>query len=605
MTGGVSSRGRSCHVGDSVIDHSPLGGQRVLVTRPVPQAIPLRDALERVGATVTVLPTIQIGPPTDSSRLVEAVRRLAAYDWVVVSSVNGVRGLAETLEAEGCWEAFFETRVAAVGAVTADAVRALGCAECLVPEVFRGEALADAILEATPQEEHAGMRVLIAQAEVARRVLFERLSQAGAVVDVAPAYATMINWSVQDTLLELMEIGAPDWLTFTAASTVNAFVELVGPQTGGASVAAISPVTASAVVEVGLPVHAVAAEHTARGLVQALVRVVTGVMNHASFPVARLRRLRRTATLRGLMRETRLEVSDLVYPMFVDDCGTPRNPIASMPGIDRVNVQEALVEAESAFDEGIRAVLLFGIPRSKDANGSQADHPDGVIQRTTAELKSALPDLAVITDVCLCEYTDHGHCGILDGVDVANDATLERLAKQAVSHAVAGADIVAPSDMMDGRIGAIRTALDDAGFQMTVILSYAAKYASAFYGPFRDAADSTPAFGDRRSYQMDPRNSDEALREVALDLEEGADMVMVKPALPSLDVLKRVKDYFGVPTAAYQVSGEYAMIEAAGANGWLDAEAAHLEAVYAIRRAGADIVVTYAARKLARALADR
>ena len=328
-------------------------------------------------------------------------------------------------------------------------------------------------------------------------------------------------------------------------------------------------------------------------------------MNHASFPMTRLRRLRHPATLRELTRETRLEISDLVYPMFVDDCETLRQPIESMPGIDRMSVQEALVEAKLAWAEGIRAVLLFGIPRSKDANGSQADHPDGVIQRITAEIKSVLPDLAVITDVCLCEYTDHGHCGILDGNDVANDTTLERLAKQAVSHAEAGADIVAPSDMMDGRVGAIRTALDDFGFQKTAILSYAAKYASTFYGPFRDAADSTPAFGDRRSYQMDPRNSDEALREVALDLEEGADIVMVKPALPSLDVVKRVKDCFGVPTAAYQVSGEYTMIEAAGANGWLDAEAAHLEAVYAIRRAGADIIVTYAARKLARVLADR
>ena len=255
-----------------MIQHSPLGGQQVLVTRPVPQATPLCNALERVGATVTVLPTIQIGPPTDSSRLVEAVRRLAVYDWVVVSSVNGVQGLAETLEAEGCWEAFFEARIAAVGAVTADAVRALGCAECLVPEVFRGEALADAILETTPQEKHSGMRVLIAQAEVARRALSQRLSEAGAVVDVAPAYSTTINWSIRDTLLDLMENGPPDWLTFTAASTVNAFVELVGPQTGGASVAAISPVTASAVVEGGLPVHAVAVEHTSTGLVEALIR---------------------------------------------------------------------------------------------------------------------------------------------------------------------------------------------------------------------------------------------------------------------------------------------------------------------------------------------
>ncbi|MDE2944743.1 MAG: porphobilinogen synthase [Gemmatimonadota bacterium] len=325
-------------------------------------------------------------------------------------------------------------------------------------------------------------------------------------------------------------------------------------------------------------------------------------MPEASFPAARPRRLRRTAALRELVRETRLEASDLIYPMFVDDRGPARQPIPSMPGIDRVSVEAAVEEAGAAFDEGIRAVLLFGLPASKDARGSRADEPDGVIQRSLRALRRALPDLVLITDVCLCEYTDHGHCGILDGDRVANDPTLERLAAQAVSHGAAGADIVAPSDMMDGRVGVIRAALDEARLEDVAILSYAAKYASAFYGPFRDAADSAPAFGDRRGYQMDVRNTDEAIREVRFDIAEGADLVMVKPALPNLDILRRVKDEFRMPTAAYQVSGEYAMIEAAGARGWLDAEAASLEAVRAVRRAGADLVVTYAARRLARAL---
>ncbi len=325
-------------------------------------------------------------------------------------------------------------------------------------------------------------------------------------------------------------------------------------------------------------------------------------MPEASFPASRPRRLRRTAALRELVRETRIAASDLVYPMFIDDRGPPRQPIPSMPGIDRVNVETAVEEAGAAFDEGIRAVLLFGLPASKDARGSRADEADGVIQRALRALRGALPDLVLITDVCLCEYTDHGHCGILDGDRVANDPTLERLAAQAVSHGAAGADIVAPSDMMDGRVGAIRAALDEARLEDVAILSYAAKYASAFYGPFRDAADSAPAFGDRRGYQMDVRNADEALREVRFDVAEGADLVMVKPALPNLDILRRVKEEFRMPTAAYQVSGEYAMIEAAGARGWLDAEAASLEAVLAIRRAGADLVVTYAARRLARVL---
>ena len=325
-------------------------------------------------------------------------------------------------------------------------------------------------------------------------------------------------------------------------------------------------------------------------------------MSEPSFPSSRPRRLRRTAALRELVRETRLEASDLIYPMFIDDRGPARQPIASMPGIDRLSVEAAVDEARAAFDEGIRAVLLFGLPASKDARGSRADQPDGVIQRSLRALQGAVPDLVLITDVCLCEYTDHGHCGILDGDRVANDPTLERLAAQAVSHGVAGADIVAPSDMMDGRVGVIRAALDQARLEDVAILSYAAKYASAFYGPFRDAADSAPAFGDRHGYQMDVRNADEAVREVRLDIAEGADLVMVKPALPNLDIVRRVKEEFRMPTAAYQVSGEYAMIEAAGAQGWLDPEAATLEAVRTMRRAGADLVVTYAARRLARAL---
>ena len=288
--------------------------------------------------------------------------------------------------------------------------------------------------------------------------------------------------------------------------------------------------------------------------------------------------------------------------MFIDDRVAPRQPVSAMPGVDRLNIEAAVDEASEAVGEGIRAVLLFGLPASKDAHGSRADQPDGVIQRALRALREALPDLVLITDVCLCEYTDHGHCGLLDGDHVANDPTVERLAAQAVSHAAAGADIVAPSDMMDGRVGAIRAALDASRHEDVAILSYAAKYASAFYGPFREAADSAPMFGDRRGYQMDVRNADEAIREVGLDVAEGADLVMVKPALPNLDIVRRVKERFRLPTAAYQVSGEYAMIEAAGANGWLDAEAVRLESAYAIRRAGADLIVTYAARRLARAL---
>jgi porphobilinogen synthase len=322
-----------------------------------------------------------------------------------------------------------------------------------------------------------------------------------------------------------------------------------------------------------------------------------------SYPRTRLRRLRRTEKLRGMVRETRLHRDDLILPFFVVEGSGVREPVASMPGVHRHSVDQLVLEAKSVADVGVPAVILFGIPARKDARGSGADAVDGVVQRAVAALKRETPDLVVITDVCLCEYTDHGHCGIVEGGHVVNDPSVERLAAAALSHARAGADVVAPSDMMDGRVGAIRSLLDAHGFEDVAILAYAAKFASAYYGPFREAAESTPAFGDRRSYQMDPPNRREALREMRLDLEEGADVLMVKPALPYLDVLVEARRAFDVPLAAYQVSGEYAMIRAAAERGWLDGERAMDEALVAIKRAGADWILTYAAKQIAERLA--
>ncbi|MGO9972763.1 MAG: porphobilinogen synthase [Solirubrobacteraceae bacterium] len=323
------------------------------------------------------------------------------------------------------------------------------------------------------------------------------------------------------------------------------------------------------------------------------------------FPQTRMRRLRGTGAMRNLLRETRLSSSDLVYPMFVAEGLDDREPIEKMPGIARLPVEEAVVEAGEAADLGIPAVMLFGIPAGKDPEGSGAWDPDGIVQRATRAIKQAHPDVLVITDVCLCEYTDHGHCGVLGhGGAVDNDATLELLPRIALSHATAGADVLAPSDMMDGRIGAIRAALDRDGHAATAILAHSAKYASAFYGPFREAAGSSPAFGDRRGYQMDPANSAEAVRETLLDIEEGADVVMVKPALAYLDVIRLVKERTGMPLAAYNVSGEYSMIKAAAAAGYLDERATVLEALTAIRRAGADVIVTYHAKDAARWLRE-
>ncbi len=321
-----------------------------------------------------------------------------------------------------------------------------------------------------------------------------------------------------------------------------------------------------------------------------------------AFPLNRPRRLRRTEVLRRMVRETRLSPDNLIQPIFVCPGRGVFNPINAMPGVAQLSPDMALREAREIAGAGVPAVILFGLPQHKDAIGSEAWSDNGSVQTAIREIKEHVPDLAVITDVCMCEYTDHGHCGAVKDGDVDNDATLELLRREALSHARAGADIVAPSDMMDGRVGAIRAVLDENGFARVPIMAYSAKYASAFYGPFREAAESAPKFGDRRSYQMDPANGDEALREVALDLQEGADIVMVKPALPYLDLIWRVKQEFKVPVAAYNVSGEYSMIRAAGINGWLDERRAAMEVLVGIKRAGADMILTYFAKQAAREL---
>lgn len=319
----------------------------------------------------------------------------------------------------------------------------------------------------------------------------------------------------------------------------------------------------------------------------------------STFPQLRLRRLRRTESIRALVRETRVDAGDLIYPLFVVEGSGLKQPIDSMPGIFRFSVDQILKEVEDVAKLGIPAVILFGIPQHKDEEGSSGYRSDGVIQQAIRAIKKSVPDLIVITDVCLCEYTSHGHCGIISKGNVDNDRTLEYLGRMALSYAEAGADIIAPSDMMDGRVKAIRETLDEGHFHDIPILSYAAKYASAFYGPFREAADSVPQFGDRRSYQMDPPNWREALREVKQDIDEGADMVMVKPALAYLDVIRQIRDSIDYPLAAYNVSGEYAMVKAAAQRGWIDEKRIVLETLVAIKRAGADIIISYHAKEAA------
>ena len=331
---------------------------------------------------------------------------------------------------------------------------------------------------------------------------------------------------------------------------------------------------------------------------------MTHVQTHTTLTLTkRLRRLRTSPAMRAMMQETRLSPDMLMMPLFICEGEGVRREVPSMPGVFNLSVDEAVREVAAAKAEGVRGVLLFGLPERKDDIGSAAYDPEAPVQSAIRAMKRELPGVLVATDVCLCEYTDHGHCGIVVDDEIVNDPSVEQIVRAAVSHAVAGADIVAPSDMMDGRVGAIRRALDERGFEHAAIMAYSAKYCSAFYGPFRDAAASAPRFGDRKTHQMDPANVREALREVEQDIEEGADIVMVKPAVPYLDVLTRVKDTFGYPTAAYHVSGEYAMLKAAGRNGWIDEPRAMLETLTGIRRAGADIIITYYAREAARALA--
>ena len=324
----------------------------------------------------------------------------------------------------------------------------------------------------------------------------------------------------------------------------------------------------------------------------------------SGFPTVRLRRLRRTPALRGLAQETRVSVDDLVYPMFVTYGRSVRAEVDSMPDVYQLSIDNLIPEIDEVAALGIRAVLLFGIPESKDAMGTGAYESDGIVQQAVRAIRAAAPDMLVIADACLCEYTDHGHCGVIGDSGLDNDRTLELLARTAVSQAAAGADVIAPSGMIDGQVGAIREALDEAGLGETAIIGYSAKYASAFYGPFRDAAGSTPQFGDRKTHQMDPPNVREALREIELDIEEGADVVMVKPAMPYLDVIARAKEAFNAPLAAYNVSGEYAMLKAAAQNEWLDGERAAMEVLTSIKRAGADLVISYHAKEAARLLAD-
>jgi porphobilinogen synthase len=505
---------------------------------------------------------------------------LARYDWVVVTSAAGVDALPNTPPGP---------RWAAVGETTAKALRAKGTEADLIPKEANGAALAEAL------PDPRGLRVLLVRASLADPDLPARLRERGALVDDLPAYETVEGPAeLEHELRQALSQSDLAAVVFASGSAVRGFIKLAGATALPAIT--IGPRTTAVARDAGFKVVAEAPGPSVQQLAAAVTRAIPNLTTPGP---QRPRRLRTNPAVRALVRETRLDPSQLIAPLFVINGRDQRHEIASLKGHYRLTPDLALREAHRLAERGVGGLLLFGIPDDKDADGSGADDPRGPVPETLRLLRREGLPLALVADVCLCEYTSHGHCGILDGERVDNDASLRRLASAAIAYAEAGADIVGPSAMMDGQVAALRSGLDGAGLIDTAIMSYSSKHASSFYGPFREAAGSTPSFGDRKSYQMDPANGREALREMEVDAAEGADILMVKPAITSLDLLAKARDRFDLPLAAYQVSGEAAMIEAAAERGWIDRRGAVLESLTAIVRAGAGIVITYFAADVA------
>jgi len=576
-----------------------LRGRRVLVTRTRERATGLVDELHRLGADVDIVPLIATVPITGPEEIAAEADRLRASSgerMAVFTSATAVRLVLGVVDASH----LTGVTVAAVGPETARALRSAGVSVDATPVVHDADNLAAVLIERGV----AGTRIWLPIAEGSSPSLPDRLRRAGGDVRVQFLYRSAMPADAPRRLRAALQRRI-DAITLTSGSTARHLSEaLDGEPLGRCVVACIGEQTAAVARVFGLPVAVVASVHTAAGLATALAdhfsRAAT--LDHTvHFPTTRPRRLRRTPALRRLVHETALRPADLVQPAFVRAGISARQGVPSMPGQAHETVDSLAETVEEALRAGVTSVLLFGLPAGKDEQGSGAWDDDGIVQRAIRSVRARFDDsCAIITDCCLCEYTEHGQCGVLraDGA-VDNDATLELYARTAVSQAAAGADVIAPSGMMDGQVRAIRDALDAAGLRDTAIMGYSAKFASVLYGPFRDAADCAPKDGDRRGYQMDPGNTREAVREALLDVEEGADIVMVKPALTYLDVVARVRDATSLPLAAFCISGEYAMLHHAAAAGAFEERAAVLEALQGVRRAGADIVITYHARRAA------
>ncbi len=624
----------------SWFETKPLFGWRVLVPRTKEQADEVCSLLRARGAVPEQVPTIAVEPPRTPQQMERAVKGLVTgrYQWIGFTSVNAVRAIREKFEEYGLdARAFAGVKVAAVGEQTARALREFGIMPDLVPE---GEQSAEGLADAWPAYDDILdpiNRVLLPRADIATEGLLSRLTELGWEAEDVTAYRTVRAAPPPAPIREAIKGGGFDAVLFTSSSTVRNLIGIAGKPHAVTVIAVIGPQTAKTAAEFGLRVDVVAEKPSVDGAGRGArgARCEPAGRGHRGrragaqaerapprstppdqvepllaarsemtpgFPVTRARRLRRSAPLRRLVAQVAVRPSSLVLPLFVKEgIGEPR-PVLSMPGVvqhTRESLRKAAVEAVAA---GVGGLILFGIPAAKDGRGSSADDPDGIVQHALRDLAAEVGhDTVLMADLCLDEYTDHGHCGLLTQAgEVDNDATLARYASIAVAQAAAGVHVVAPSGMMDGQVGAIRAALDSAGRADVAICAYSAKYASAFYGPFRDAAECAPQFGDRAAYQQDPAAAKDGLREALLDVAEGADIMMVKPALAYLDVISQLAASVQLPVAAYQVSGEYAMVEAAAANGWLDRDRTIMETLTAISRAGADIILTYWAAEVAR-----
>lgn len=607
----------------------PLFGKRILVTRSRLQAGELVRAIERLGGESYEYPVIEMRMPASAwqqQAIRQAFMQAKRYDWLVFTSVNGVKYWFQHLQEQNqdirCWA---HVRIVSVGTKTAGILREHGIQPDVSAVTFSQEGVWDILQPLALQ----GERVLLASGNLSHPWLKKTLTQHGLHVDEIDLYENVLPEEDDPYLLKLLNGKAIHLVTFTSSSTVtNLFAALCrmgvsdpAAKLSGTQVVCIGNVTAHTARKAGLQVDAIAKHSTIRGMVEAMCQLFMAnkedihIWEGANkvFPTTRLRRLRKKMALRDMVRETELTVHDLIAPVFITYGTRIKDEISSMPGVYRFSLDRLQAEIDEVVRLGILAIILFGIPAAKDAVGSSAFAVDGIVQQATRQIKAVYPDLLVITDTCLCQYTDHGHCGIVHTHEVNgrqvreinNDESLKYLVRTAVSQAEAGADIIAPSNMMDGFVQVIRRGLDKAGFDDVPIMSYTVKYASAFYGPFRDAAHSTAQFGDRKTYQMDPANIREAIREAQEDVLEGADVLMVKPALAYMDVIRVVKEQFDLPLVAYNVSGEYSMVKAAMEYGWIDEQAIVNELLLGLKRAGADMIITYHAKDVARWLFER